>query len=112
MQSKRESLHPKNKQKPLRSLLNFQNLAFLIVIAIFVISVVWSEPISHLFSGINLQDTMVKATATTLPGTPTPLPLKYYSTPDQTNGILLGVIVLAVIILGGTLGVIILDKAK
>lgn len=86
---------------------NLQNIIFILVVVIFAVSVIWSEPISHLFTGINLRDKAeVTPSATTLPGTPTPLPAEYYSEPNQTSGILLGVVLLAIIIIAGTLGVI------
>ncbi len=112
MPPKKKSPRRNKNRRTLKSLFNFQNLAFVVVIAIFVISVVWSEPISHLFSGIKLEDTQIISTATTMPGTPMPLPLEYYSTPDQTSGILLGVMILVVIILAGTTGIILRDKSS
>lgn len=103
---------PANKKNNinLKSLLNLQNLIFVLVIAIFVVSVIWSEPISQLFSGVNLQDVNLTPTPTTLPGTPTPLPAEYYQTSEQTNGILLGVMILALIIIAGTIGILIRDR--
>jgi hypothetical protein len=90
---------------------NFQNLIFIAVVIIFAVSVIWSEPISHLFSGINLQDVNLTPSPTTLPGTPTPLPVEYFSNAEQTNGVLLGVIVLGGIIIAGTLGILIRDRS-
>jgi len=112
MATEKKSPRQNKNRRGIKSLFHFQNLAFVIVIAIFVISVVWSEPISHLFSGIKLEDTQIISTATTLPGTPTPLPIEFYSTPDQTSGILLGVMVLVVIILAGTTGIILRNKSS
>jgi hypothetical protein len=90
---------------------NFQNLIFIGVLVIFAISVIWSESISHLFSGFNLQDKTLVPSPTTLFGTPTPLPADYLSSPNQTNGILLGVLVLSVIIIAGTIGILIRDRS-
>jgi len=90
---------------------NFQNLVFIVVVIIFAVSVIWSEPISHLFTGINLQDTNLIPSPTTLPGTPTPLPAEYFSNSEQTNGIFLGVMILGVIIIAGTLGILIRDRS-
>jgi hypothetical protein len=39
-----------------------------------------------------------------VPPTPTPLSEEYYSTPDQTTGIILGASVMLLVILFGTLG--------
>jgi hypothetical protein len=90
---------------------NFQNLVFIVVVVIFAVSVIWSESISHLFSGINLQDTNLVPSPTTLPGTPTPLPAEYFSNSEQTNGVLLGVMILGLIIIGGTIGILIRDRS-
>jgi hypothetical protein len=73
--------------------------------------VIWSDSISRLFSGFNLQDETLVPTPTTLFGTPTPLPADYLTSPDQTNGILLGVMVLGVIIIAGTIGILIRDRS-
>lgn len=99
---------PKSEKPPrMRLERNMQNFIFILVVVIFAVSVIWSEPISRIFTGINIKDVMViTPSATTLPGTPTPLPAEYLSEPNQTSGILLGVVLLAVIIIAGTLGVI------
>ena len=90
---------------------NFQNLVFIVVVIIFAVSFIWSEPISHLFSGINLQDENLIPSPTTLPGTPTPLPAEYFSNSEQTNGVMLGVMILGVIIIAGTMGILIRDRS-
>ena len=95
----------------MRSLLNFQNLAFVLVIVIFLVSTIWGESISHIFTGVQIEDGIITPTPKILPGTPTPLPAEYLTSPDQVNGIFLGVIVIAVIVLGGTLGVLLRDKS-
>lgn len=90
---------------------NIQNFIFILVVVIFAISVFFSEPISHVFTTINIKDEVaITPSATTLPGTPTPLPAEYLSEPNQTSGILMGVVLLAVIIIAGTLGVIIRSR--
>jgi hypothetical protein len=86
---------------------NIQNIIFILVVVIFAISVIWSEPISQIFSGIDIKDRVgATPSATTLPGTPTPLPAEYAAQPNQTSGILLGVVLLAAIVIAGTLGVL------
>lgn len=86
---------------------NLQNFIFILVVLIFAVSIFWSEPISRIFTGINIKDRVaITPSATTLPGTPTPLPAEYLSEPSQTSGILLGVVLLAVIIIVGTIWVI------
>lgn len=91
---------------------NIQNIIFILVVVIFAVSVIWSEPISHIFTGIDIRDRVgVTPSATTLPGTPTPLPAEYIANPDQTSGILSGVVILAIIIIGGTLGVMLRNRS-
>jgi hypothetical protein len=104
---------PMKKKKPSKPsfLWNFQNMVFIVVVIIFAVSVIWSESISHLFTGINLQDKNLVPSPTTLPGTPTPLPAEYYSNSEQTNGVLLGVLIVGVIIIGGTMGILIRDRS-
>jgi hypothetical protein len=110
MTKKSQSLKKKKSSKPIFKW-SFQNLVFIFVVIFFAVSVIWSESISHLFSGINLQDTNLIPSPTTLPGTPTPLPAEYFSNSEQTNGILLGVIILGVIIIAGTIGILIRDRS-
>ncbi len=90
---------------------NFQNLVFIVVVVIFTVSVIWSESISHLFGGINLKDTSPLPTPTTLWGTPTPLPAEYFSNSEQTNGVLLGAVILGLIIIAGTIGILVRDRS-
>lgn len=99
------------KKSRIRPERKIQNFIFIMVVVIFAVSVIWSEPISHIFTGIDIKDDVViTPSATTLPGTPTPLPAEYLSEPNQTSGILMGVVLLAVIIIAGTLGVIIRSR--
>lgn len=94
-----------------KSLFSFQNLAFLLVFVIFLVSVIWAEPISHLFSGAQIEEVTSTPCPEVLPGTPTPLAAEYLSSAEQTSGILLGVIVIAIIVLGGTIGVLLRDQS-
>ena len=110
MSQKSQSIKKKKPSRPVFQW-TFQNLVFIVVVIIFTVSVIWSEPISHLFTGINIQDINLVASPTTLPGTPTPLPAEYLSNAEQTNGILLGVMILGVIIIAGTIGVLIRDRS-
>ena len=110
MPQKTKTIKKKKPSKP-SFLWNFQNLVFIVVVIIFAVSVIWSESISHLFSGINLQDQNLVPTSTTMPGTPTPLPAGYFSNSEQTNGVMLGVLVLGVIIIAGTIGILIRDRS-
>ena len=101
----------KKKSSRLNFQWNFQNIVFLAVVVIFAVSLIWSESISHLFGGINLQDANPLPTPTTLWGTPTPLPADYFSNSEQTNGVLLGAVVLGLIIIAGTIGILVRDRS-
>lgn len=111
MPTKEMLTHKSKKQKKGKSLLSFQNLAFVLVFVIFLVSMIWAEPISHLFSGASIEDVIMTPSPEVLPGTPTPLPAEYLSSAEQTSGILLGVIVIAIIVLGGTIGVLLRDQS-
>jgi hypothetical protein len=102
--------NPKDRAK-VKPLFTFQNLAFVLVFVIFIVSVVWGEPISHLFTGVQIQDVIPTPTPKILPGTPTPLPVEYLSSAEQTNGIIIGMIVIAIIVLGGIIGVLLRDQS-
>jgi len=81
--------------------INLQNLIFFAVIFAFAIIVIWSESISMIFQDGVPQGQGITATPTTLFGTPTPLPAEWLASAEQTNGILIGgIIVLLTIILG------------
>jgi len=78
-----------------------RNILFVIIIAVFVAILLWSEPISGLlFSQAN-----PKAVATApqefLAVTPTPLTEELLSKPDQTTGIILGAVAVVLVILTG-----------
>lgn len=91
----------KKMRKRLPRWINLQNLIFFAVIAAFAIIVVWSESISMIFQDASPQELGITATPTTLFGTPTPLPAEWLASAEQTNGILIGgVIVILTIILG------------
>lgn len=100
----------KNIQQKLPKWVNLQNLAFLSVILIFTVIVIWSEAISEFFTPLSPQDAGITATPTTLFGTPTPLPAEWLTSAEQTNGILVGGIIILVTILGGTAAIILREK--
>ena len=97
-------------RKKLPNWINLPNLIFLTVIIAFVIIVIWSESISQYFQTVDPRDSGITATPTTLFGTPTPLPAEWLSSAEQTNGILLGAIIILVTILAGTAVIFIRDR--
>lgn len=90
--------------------INFQNLLFLSVILTFIIIVLWSENISGYFEEIRLRDISYTFTPTILPGTPTPLPAEWLASAEQTNGIIIGVIIILLTIIIGTGVILIRDR--
>lgn len=107
-----DSSSPEKKRTNLPEWINLPNLVFLGVILFFSGLILWSESLSRYFSGIKLADIQIKPTATILPGTPTMLPFEWYATTEQTNGIILGGIVLMVIILFGCIGIMLRDRKR
>ena len=97
-------------RKKLPNWINLPNLIFMTVIIAFVIIVIWSESISQYFQAVESRDSGITATPTTLFGTPTPLPAEWLSSAEQTNGILLGAIIILVTILAGTAVIFIRDR--
>lgn len=90
--------------------INLQNIIFLTVIVAFIIIVFWSEDISLFFENIRLQDVNLTLTPTVLPGTPTPLPAEWLSSAEQTNGIVLGALIILAAILAGVGVIVIRDR--
>jgi hypothetical protein len=98
----------KRLRKILPSWVNFQNFIFITVILAFTIIVMWSESWAR-----NLEARgITTATPTLLPGNPKPLPPELLASPEQTNGILLGAIVILFAILVGTLVMVLRDMTK
>ena len=90
--------------------INRQNLIFLIVIAVFVVIILWSEDISHYFESIRFQEVQPPLTPTVLPGTPTPLPAEWLTSPEQTNGIVFGALIILILIIASTVIILIRDR--
>jgi hypothetical protein len=99
-------------RKKLPSWVNLQNLVFTSVILAFIIIIIWSEDISHFFEVIRLSDVQTSATPSILPGTPTPLPAEWLASAQQTNGIIVGAVIIVLLIIAGTVGIILRDNAK
>jgi hypothetical protein len=99
----------KKLRKKLPDWVNFQNLIFLTVILAFIVIVVWSESISQLITPKQSEYSIVTRTPTILPGTPTPVPAELLSSAEQTNGILIGAIIIVFSIIVGTIVMILRD---
>jgi hypothetical protein len=99
-------------RKTLPSWVNLQNLLFTSVILAFIIIIIWSEDISHFFEAIRLSDVQTTLTPTILPGTPTPLPPEWLASAQQTNGIIVGAVIIVMLIIAGTMAIILRDRAK
>jgi len=90
--------------------INLPNVVFFVVILFFTGIILWSESFSTYFSRIDLPELQIKPTATILPGTPTMLPLEWYASAEQTNGIILGGMILMAIIIFGCVGIMLRDR--
>ena len=99
-------------RKRLPRWINLQNIVFIDVIMAFIVIVAWSEDISQFFEGVRLQDVRVTVTPAVLPGTPTPLPAEWLSSAEQTNGIIVGAVIILVAILAGVTAIVIRDRTQ
>jgi len=97
-------------RKKLPGWMNFQNLIFFIVILAFIIIVIWSEPLSHFFEEKQSADMVITACPTILPGTPTPLSEEWVRSAEQTNGVILGAIIIIFAVVAGTAAILIRDR--
>ncbi|BBB47842.1 hypothetical protein [Pelolinea submarina] len=98
----------KRLRKILPSWVNFQNFIFITVILAFVSIVMWSESWAR-----NLESRGVATvTPTLISGNPTPLSPELIASPEQTNGILLGAIVILFAVVVGTLVMVLRDITK
>jgi hypothetical protein len=102
----------KNLRKKLPHWINLQNLVFSSVIIAFIIIIIWSEDISHFVEAIRLTDVQATPIPSILPGTPTPLPDEWLASAQQTNGIIIGAVIIILLIIAGTVGIIIRDNKK
>ena len=102
----------KRLRKRLPRWVNFQNLIFITVITAFTIIIIWSESLAQYFEAIRLKDVRITPTPAILPGTPTPLPAEWLSSAEQTNGIVLGAIIILFTILVGTLVMVLRDSSQ
>ncbi len=102
----------KKLRKVLPDWVNFQNLIFITVILAFVIIVAWSESMSEYFAEARLAEFGATGTPAVLPGTPTPLPAEWISSAEQTNGILVGALIILFAVLVGTLAMVLREVSK
>lgn len=98
-------------RKRLPRWINLQNLIFFAVIIAFAIIVIWSESISMVFQDVKPIEQGITATPTTLFGTPTPLPAEWLASAEQTNGILIGGVIVFLTIILGAGAIYIRDKS-
>lgn len=96
--------------KKLPKLMNFQNLIFLIVILAFIIIVLWSESLSHFFADEQSADMILTTTPTALPWIPTSLSEEWIRSAEQTNGVILGAIIIILAVVAGTAAILIRDR--
>ena len=89
--------------------MNFQNLIFLIVILAFII-ILWSEPLSYFFKGEQPIDATSTAAPTILPDILTSLPEEWIRSAEQTNGVILGAIIIILAVVAGTAVILIRDR--
>lgn len=97
-------------RKKLPNWMNFQNLIFFIVILAFIIIVLWSESLSHFFEDEQSVNVVFTITPTILPGTPTPLPEEWIRSAEQTNGVILGAVIIILAVVAGTAAILIRDQ--
>ena len=93
-------------RKKLPGYINLQNIIFFSVIAAFIVIVIWSDAISAFFTPVEPVRAGITLTPTTLFGTPTPLPAEWLVSAEQTDGILVGGIIILTTILVGTSAII------
>jgi hypothetical protein len=102
----------KKLRKVLPDWVNFQNLIFVSVILAFGVIVTWSEAMSKAFENARLAKVGTTPTTAILPGTLTPLPAEWVTSPEQTNGILVGALIILFVIVVGTLVMVLREISK
>lgn len=89
---------------------SFQNLIFIVVFLAFILIIVWSESLSLFFAANRTAELVPVLTPTILPGTPTPLPEELIRSGEQTNGVILGAIIIILAIITGSTAILIRDR--
>jgi Ca2+/Na+ antiporter len=98
--------HMRNK---LPKWMNFQNLIFFLVILAFII-ILWGDPLSYFFKGEQSVDAASTAAPTMLPDILTSLPEEWIRSDKQTNGVILGAIIIILTVVAGTAVILIRDR--
>lgn len=81
--------------------ITWQSFLVILVIVVFIVVMIWSEPLSKLLTAPTKTLSPLRYTPTVKPGTPTPIPVELQESPSQTNGIILGGVILVLIIVIG-----------
>lgn len=81
--------------------LSWQFVLVIAVILFFIGVMIWSEPLGKLLVTATKTPSSATLTPTVKPGTPTPIPDELKESPSQTNGIILGSVILVLIIIIG-----------
>lgn len=81
--------------------MTWQSVLVIGVILFFIVVMIWSEPLGKLVVSATHTPSHATPTPTVQPGTPTPIPEELRETPVQTNGIILGSVILVLIIVIG-----------
>lgn len=89
---------------------NFRNMIFFVVFFAFILIIVWSESLFIFLSADRTAELVPVLTPSILPGTPTPLPEELIRTGEQTNGVILGAIIIILAIITGTTAILIRDR--
>jgi uncharacterized membrane protein SpoIIM required for sporulation len=95
----------------LPSWVNFKNILFLLVFLVFISIIIWSESFSQIFSADGMASGAQTPTQALLAGTPIPpVPEELLRTEDQTDGVILGAIIIILTIIIGTISILIRDR--
>jgi hypothetical protein len=82
--------------------LTWQSFLVILVIVLFVVVMIWSEPLAKIISPrATATSSIIRITPTVKPGTPTPIPEELLESDTQTNGIILGAVILVLIVVIG-----------
>ncbi len=87
-------------------------LLMFLVVALFTVVIIWSEPITNMLIRPTATSDMLLTITPTGLDVPTGLPEEVLESPAQTNGIMIGAVVLVLIILISTVVRIIPKKKK
>jgi hypothetical protein len=92
--------------------LTWQSFLVIAVVVFFVVVMIWSEPLGKLFAPATKTPSTIRFTPTVKPGTPTPIPAELLESATQTNGIILGSVILVLIIVIGAVSRMLIHRNK